>query len=267
MNDDPTTSPQPEKATPRWQSIGAIDRRVAGVLVEKAKTTPSGYPMSLNSVCTASNQKSNRAPVMNLQPDDVEESLDRLRKMGAVGMVEGYGRVTKYRHYLYEWLGVDKVEIAVMAELLLRGPQTVGELRGRAARMEPIPDLAALQPVLAALKSKGLVISLTPEGRGHVVTHGLYQPKELEKIKAQYGAGAAVHPLVAGEPVPRPITAAPAAPLETEIVQTEVVETLRRDLGELRSQLSQLRSDLDDLASRQGETDDQLRQLRDALGG
>ena len=69
---------------------------------------------------------------MQLEPDEVEESLDRLRELGAVGLVEGYGRVEKYRHYLYEWLGVDKVELAVMTELLLRGDQTVGELRGRA---------------------------------------------------------------------------------------------------------------------------------------
>ena len=84
--------------------------------------------MSLNAVATGSNQKSNRDPLMQLEPDDVAESLERLRQLGAVGMVEGYGRVTKYRHYLYEWLGVEKLELSVMTELLLRGAQTEGEL-------------------------------------------------------------------------------------------------------------------------------------------
>ena len=182
--DQPPVEPQATPPQRRWQPLGAIDRRVIGVLAEKAKTTPDIYPMSLNAISAGCNQKSNRAPLMQLEPADVEESLDRLRGLGAVGLVEGYGRVQKYRHYLYEWLGVDKVELAVMTELLLRGDQTVGELRGRAARMEPIADLAALQPVLDSLKSKGLVVALTPEGRGHVVSHALYQPRELETLRA-----------------------------------------------------------------------------------
>ena len=141
-----------------------MDRRVLGVLAEKAKTTPDGYPMSLNAICTGCNQKSNRDPVMQLELDDVQESLDRLRQLGAVGMVEGYGRVTKYRHYLYEWLGVEKIELSVMTELLLRGAQTEGELRGRASRMDAIPDLAGLRALLASLKAKKLVIPLDAGG-------------------------------------------------------------------------------------------------------
>lgn len=278
MTDDHSTPAQPAAAEPRCQPLGAIDRRVAGVLVEKAKTTPDGYPMSLNAICSACNQKSNRSPVMKIEPEDVEESLDRLRGLGAVAMIEGYGRVTKYRHYLYEWLGVDKVELAVMAELLLRGAQTEGELRGRAARMEPVRDLAELRPVLAALKSRGLVISLTPEGRGHFVTHGLYQPRELENVKAQYGqgpgavspasAGAADRTIAAGEALAQPPTAASAAPPPVPSSSgIEALEGLRREIGELRSQVAQLRSDYDDLVTRFDQTDDELRQLKDALGG
>ena len=180
---------QSPSSTRRWQPLGAIDRRVVGVLAEKAKTTPDVYPMSVNAICTGCNQKSNRDPLMQLEPADVEESLERLRAIGAVGMVEGYGRVTKYRHYLYEWLGVDKVELAVMTELLLRGPQTLGELRARASRMEPIADLAALRAICDSLKRKGLVVYLTPEGRGQIVTHALYPPRELENIRARYAAG------------------------------------------------------------------------------
>src|SRR5581483_4994519 len=176
------------KPAPRWQPVTAMDRRVLGVLAEKAKTTPDAYPMSVNALCTGANQKNNRHPLMNLQPDDVEASLERLRPLGAVAEVQGGGRVLKYRHYLYDWLGVDKVELAVMTELLLRGAQTVGELRGRAARMEPIADLAALRPVLDSLRAKGLVLALSPEGRGQVVSHALYQPQELEKVRRELAA-------------------------------------------------------------------------------
>jgi hypothetical protein len=272
MSDDNSLEPQPTETPPRWQPIGPIDRRVAGVLAEKAKTTPGGYPMSLNAIRTGCNQKSNRAPVMNLEAEDIEESLERLRNLGALGMIEGYGRVTKYRHYLYEWLGVDKVELAVMTELLLRGAQTEGELRARAARMEPITDLAALRPVMASLKSKGLVIPLTPEGRGHVVTHALYHPRELETLQAQYGRAAAARSLSpagdverlppAGEPPPRSPAPQPAGP----VGQAPLVGELRRDVDELRSQIAQLRSDLEKLSDRQQQTDQDLRKLSDALG-
>src|SRR6185437_6766432 len=98
------------KPQPRWQPLAAIDRRVLGVLAEKAKTTPDAYPMSINGICTGANQKNNRYPLTQLEPDDVEESLDRLRALGAVAVIQGSGRVSKYRHFLYDWLGVDKVE-------------------------------------------------------------------------------------------------------------------------------------------------------------
>ncbi|MHC4400891.1 MAG: DUF480 domain-containing protein [Planctomycetota bacterium] len=269
MTDD-SASQDPQSPEPGWQPLPAIDRRVAGVLVEKAKTTPSAYPLSLNAICTACNQKSNRSPEMNLEPDDVEESLDRLRKLGAVGLVEGYGRVSKYRHYLYGWLGVDKVEIAVMAELMLRGPQTVGELRGRAARMEPIRDLAALQPVLASLKSKGLVIPLTLEGRGHVVAHAMYPPSDLQRIQATYrGAGPELAG-ASGHTAPSPTAA--AAPVRPEVpsianVDPELLKAFRREMDDLRSQVAQLRSDLEDLAAQAQRTDHEVDRLRNELGG
>jgi len=246
------------------------------VLAEKAKTTPDIYPMSLIAICTGSNQKSNRAPLMQLEPSEVEESLDRLRALGAVGLVEGYGRVQKYRHYLYEWLGVDKVELAVMTELLLRGDQTVGELRGRAARMEPIPDLAALRPVLDSLKAKGLVLALTPEGRGHVVTHALYKPRELEALRAKYQGGGAVgladgeEPLIAAG---APAATAPAAPGPSPVTgltgdpATDAIGALRRDLVELRSEVAQMRSDLEELQDAHRRIADEVRALKEALGG
>lgn len=262
MSDEtnPAETPAETPVEPRWQPLEAIDRRVAGVLVEKAKTTPSAYPLTLNAVTTGANQKSNRAPAMNLEPDDVEESLDRLREMGAVGLIEGHGRVSKYRHYLYDWLSVDKVEIAVMAELLLRGPQTIGELRGRAGRMEPIRDLAEFEPVLDALELRGLVVSLSRKGRGQVVTHALYPAKELERIKAQHAGQAAAVPSEASHP-------AAVANHEPPAIDARVAEGLNQAVESLRTELAQVRSDLGDLAEAFGRTEEEVRRLRNELGG
>jgi uncharacterized protein YceH (UPF0502 family) len=266
---DESASPDSEETQRRWKPLPALERRVVGVLMEKGKTTPNTYPMSLNAVTTGCNQKSNRAPTMQLEPEDVEESLERLREMGAVGLIQGAGRVSKYRHYMYDWLDVDKVEIAVMAELILRGPQTVGELRGRASRMEPIAGIAELQPVLQSLKTKGLILALTPEGRGHVVTHALFSDRELERVKQQYAnvAVAAAPPAVDSSSSP----AAPARPpLETSpppaAASPEVTEAMARQIEDLRLQVSQLKSDMDDLSVICRQTDDELQRLKGELG-
>ncbi|HUY90395.1 MAG TPA: DUF480 domain-containing protein [Pirellulales bacterium] len=261
-----STDANPAKPQPRWQPISSRDRRVLGVLAEKAKTTPDAYPMSINALCAGANQKNNRYPLMQLEPDDVEESLDRLRELGAVAVLQGAGRVSKYRHYLYDWLGVDKVELAVMAELLLRGTQTEGELRGRAARMEPIADLSALRPVLDSLKAKGLVIPLTPAGRGAVVTHALYEPRELEKQRAEF-SGAAVQPAEpAGATSAPPVRAAapPAAPPSGHAANE--AETLRREIADLRNELAELRQTLDEFKAEFQSRAADFDRLKDALG-
>jgi uncharacterized protein YceH (UPF0502 family) len=179
----------PEPSTERaWVPLNARERRVLGVLVEKAKTTPEYYPLTVAAIVTGSNQKSNRDPVTNYDGDDVEEILQGLRKKGATVLVEGGGRVVRWKHTLYDWLRVTKVELAVVAELLLRGPQTEGDLRARASRMEPFPDLPALQAVLESLTAKGLVVYLSPPGvrRGVVVTHGLYPTEDLERVRQAF---------------------------------------------------------------------------------
>jgi uncharacterized protein YceH (UPF0502 family) len=248
--------------------VVAIDRRVLGVLAEKAKTTPDAYPMSVNAICTGANQKNNRHPLMNLQPDDVEVSLERLRPLGAVAEVQGGGRVLKYRHYLYDWLGVDKVEMAVMTELLLRGAQTVGELRGRAARMEPIADLAALRPVLDSLKTKGLVVAFSPEGRGQIVSHALYQPQEMEKVRRELAA----NPISdAGDPQAPAGASAEAHRQEPRYVAptpsaADVSGAERNALADLRAEVAALRRELDELAAEVQRRGDELDRLRASLG-
>lgn len=171
-----------------WKPIGKRLRRILGVLVEKAKTTPDNYPLSVSSLVAGCNQKSNRDPLMQLSEDDVTDALESLRAMGAVREVQGSGRVSKFRHAAYEWLGVSGQQAAVMTELMLRGPQTAGELRARASRMEPFADLETLLAVVDDLQSKGLVIALTPPGRGQMFAHALYEFDELQKIRNQVGA-------------------------------------------------------------------------------
>ncbi len=258
----------PEKPQPRWQPLSRTDRRVAGVMIEKAKTTPSAYPMTVNAITNACNQKSNRFPTMQLTPEDVEDSLERLRHLGAVGQIEGHGRVDKYRHYLYDWLGVEKVELSVMAELLLRGPQTLGELRGRAARMDPIADVGALQPIVESLKAKGLVLSLTPEGRGHVVTHALFTPAEMAKVKEEFGSGARAPVSVeSGYSIDRPAAhVAHAAPPAPAAPRGGALGDLAGEVEGLRAEVAQLRAELSDLTAAHQDLEETVRRLREELG-
>src|SRR5512136_1863270 len=121
--------------------LNEVEIRVLGCLIEKELSTPEHYPLSLNSLTNACNQRSNRDPVMNLAEADVVRALDSLRfKQLALVSVEG-GRVPKYRHALMEKLRLDPAELALLGELLLRGPQTIGELRARAERMHTFTDL------------------------------------------------------------------------------------------------------------------------------
>src|SRR3954464_15300345 len=106
-----------------WVPLTPKERRVLGVLVEKAKTTPEYYPLTVAAIVTGANQKSNRDPVTNYDADDVEDILQDLRHKGAAVMIEGSGRVVRWKHTLYDWLKVSKVELAVLAELMLRGMQ------------------------------------------------------------------------------------------------------------------------------------------------
>lgn len=165
--------------------LSAAARRVLGVLVEKAKTTPDHYPLTLNAIVTASNQKSNRDPKMELDEDQALLAIDELKAAKAIREVQGSGRAIKYRHAAYEWMDIDGPESAVMTELLLRGPQTVGELRTRASRMHPFSDVSTLQPVVKQLCEKGLVEPMTPAGRGQLFTHTLLQNEEKQYLKSR----------------------------------------------------------------------------------
>lgn len=224
----------------KWQPIGRVQRRVLGVLVEKAKTTPASYPMTLNAIAVASNQKSNRSPQMQLDVDDVDAELDNLRELGAVVEVQGDGRKSKYKHRMYEWLGVDKVELAVMAELLLRGQQTLGDLRARASRMEKIEGQSELKPIVQGLIARGLIIELTPPGRGQIVTHGLYQPEELPKLERQIASSGADDTTVNSESS----SVGGARSVEPSLADSKQIEELKKSVELLTERVARLEEKL-----------------------
>jgi len=211
------------------------ERRVLGVLVEKQKTskTADSYPLTLNALTTGCNQKSNRDPVTDYTDDDVEEVLTALQRKGLVMRMTG-SRVDRFRHLLYEAWGVQKVELAVLAELLLRGPQTKGELRGRAGRMDPIDTLDDLENVLRPLVERKLVVYLTPpDRRGAVLTHGFHTPDELARLTTHHANAPADT-----EPAPpRPPAVPPAADEEVRRLAAAVarlearVSALEQQLG------------------------------------
>jgi len=137
-------------------NLTTLEGRILGGLVEKELATPEYYPLTLNALVAACNQKNNRDPVMQLSTDEISPALTVLQyDKKLVATFSGSGaRVVKYTHRLTETLGVDTPELAILCELLLRGPQTPGELRGRAARLHPFASPADVKAVLGALAAR-----------------------------------------------------------------------------------------------------------------
>ena len=139
--------------------------RVLGVMVEKAQTTPQQYPLTLNALTNGCNQKNNREPVTNLSEEQVMDALDGLRGKNLAHEVMLSGsRVQKFRHVAREGLNIDTNQLIILTELLLRGPQTLGELRGRASRMHPLETTDIVKNILDSLmqREEPLVRDLPP---------------------------------------------------------------------------------------------------------
>jgi uncharacterized protein YceH (UPF0502 family) len=136
----------------------AVEIRVVGCLIEKQRTTPDAYPLSLNSLRLACNQATNRDPVVDYDEETVSAALRRLALRGWTRLASGAGsRARKYRHLMPEALGVDDGELALLAVLMLRGAQTPGELKQRSERLHGFADLAAVQAALDQLVERGYV--------------------------------------------------------------------------------------------------------------
>jgi uncharacterized protein YceH (UPF0502 family) len=254
-----------ESPTPTaWPALTAVERRVLGVLVEKAKTTPDAYPLSVNALVTGCNQKSNRDPVVCLADLEVEDALAACQQKGLVTRISNVGgsRVVRWRHNLYELWHVEKVDLAILAELLLRGPQTEGELRGRADRMEPITDLDALRGLLKPLVQRGLVVYLTPEGkRGTMVAHGFHPPQEVQKLHSHHAAAARQQETEDTRPVASisPVGARPAAPDEKVKELAARLDEAQKEIAGLRGTVTALQTDVTNLRT-------DFQKLKEALG-
>ncbi len=178
--------------SPDLVQLTAPQARVLGALVEKEVTTPDYYPLSLNALINACNQRSNREPVMNLDEDDVRQALHGLEAKGLGGRARSAdGRVTKYEHWLGEAFNFTRAEMALICVLLLRGPQTPGELRGRTERLHSFDEiadvLAGIQKLMEREPPLAAVLPRQPgtkEARyGHLFSgpvESIVQPTSLE---------------------------------------------------------------------------------------
>ena len=203
-------------------TFDAQEIRVLASLLEKEITTPEYYPLSVNALLNACNQKSNRDPVVHWDEDTLDRALYTLREKGLLLIITGAGsRVPKYSHRISEKLNLGRRELAILCELMLRGPQTLGELRTRAERMHPFGDLAEVESVLDRMP--GLVTKLQR------------RPGEKEARYAHLLSGepqVSDAPAVAEVDSPGPPPASRLSILEAEIAQ------LRRELEELKQQFA-----------------------------
>ncbi|HKO37796.1 MAG TPA: YceH family protein [Solirubrobacterales bacterium] len=208
----------------------AVEIRVVGCLVEKQRTTPDAYPLSLNALRLACNQSTNRDPVVEYDEATVSDALRRLALRGWTRLTSGAGsRARKYRHLLPEALGVSDGELALLTVLMLRGPQTPGELKQRAERLCSFPDLGAVQETLGRLLERELV-----------VRHSR-RPGQKEDRYEQLLGGAGEHEeLAAAAEEASPVAAAtpPSSPDEDRL------DRIERELSDLRAELARLRESL-----------------------
>ena len=223
------------------------ERRVLGVLIEKSLAQPDYYPMTLNALVAACNQKQNRDPVLSLDDDSVYTAFENLREQGlATMMLPGGGTRTKrFRHDIENCLGWQKRERAVMAELLLRGPQTEGELRTRCSRMIPFDDLQAVAMVLDCLaKYEPPLAKSLPRAPGQSAirfTHLIYPDDEQPATESSPPppAAAAVVATDLTRPGAQSAAVAPPANLESRVRELETtVDDLQRRLHSIESQLT-----------------------------
>lgn len=208
------------------EPLDPVEARVLGALIEKEATTPEYYPLSLNALVTACNQKSNRYPVVDYDDETVRDAVERLRARRLAMVIHGNGRVTKYSQSISEQLNLGRRELAILGVLLLRGPQTLGELKDRTERSFSFADLEETERTLEKLEewpSGPLTVKL---------------PKQPGQKEARYAQ------LLSGEPVIEPVTdASPSPPGRLSQLEGEV-QQLRDDLADLKRRFDDLESQL-----------------------
>jgi len=205
--------------------LDPLEARVLGVLVEKDLTTPEQYPLSINALNAGCNQKSNRDPVLELSEAEVRLTIDALRGKGLAGASHPSGsRVERYHHSVRETWGVHAVSLAILTELLLRGPQSIGELKTRCARMTPVESKDTIVHALEKLAGREFVRE-TPAPTGS-------RAPRWEQL------------LSASVPVSEPVS---------EPVSVPVPDNTPNRLAKLEAEVAQLRHNLKNLAAKLGE--------------
>jgi uncharacterized protein YceH (UPF0502 family) len=207
--------------------LSEVEIRVLGALIEKDITTPDYYPLSLNALINACNQKNNREPVMNLDEGALRQALDGLHALNLVGPSgDADGRVTKYEHRLQEVFNFNRGETAILCVLLLRGAQTPGELRGRAERMHRFEALDEVQSTLQRLMQR--------------------EPPIVKVLPRQPGTKEAryIH-LLSGEVQEFSGAIAPSAAMVSKNGENEAIARLKGEVQELRKEVADIKHELD----------------------
>ena len=219
-----------------------VEQRVIGCLIEKERATPQNYPLTLNSLRLACNQSTNRFPITDYDDGVLDATVTGLKEQGLLRFVYSTSnRATKYRQVLDEALRLEGDEIAALCVLFLRGPQTVGEIKGRTDRLHPFADLGEVQATLDRLASRDepLVIRLERQpGQKDARWAHLLGDETVDELQAE--AAPAAHSYMAPAP-PRP------AP-----VDDDRVDVLEAEVRELRDEIDRLRADVDALRSELG---------------
>ncbi|WP_245764648.1 DUF480 domain-containing protein [Planctomicrobium piriforme] len=238
------------------RELSKPQRRVLGVLVEKAYTVPESYPMTIKSLIAGCNQKSNRAPITNYNEDAVIQALDELRAMGVAAVVHTEsGRTERYRHYVRKRFPFTEPQLAIITELLLRGRQQMGELRARASRMVAVESQPELKKEIEGLLEQGYVQADGPlDRRGVEIDHNFYLPSENVRMAFRSEPAASVEDHVRDEPV------APRATRESSGGEWQQEATA------LRESNRELRNDLEELKQQLASVQEDLTQLRQSLG-
>jgi hypothetical protein len=207
--------------------LNPVEIRVLGCLIEKQRTTPDTYPLTLNALRLACNQSTNREPVVDYDEHTIRVALERLARRRYVRLASGHTtRATKYRHLLDDTLSLDPAELAVLAVLMLRGAQTPGELRQRTERLHSFPDHDALEDVLTQLGERDYVKRLERRPGQKEQRYTLVLETDDEEAPA---------------PEPQPLTSDPG-PLTSDT--DDRITRLEDEVAELRAELAELRAQL-----------------------
>jgi uncharacterized protein YceH (UPF0502 family) len=222
--------------------LSPVEIRVLGSLLEKQRTTPDAYPLTLNALRLACNQSTNRDPVVDYDEESIRDALDRLRRRGFTRLTSGHGsRAPKFRHLLDDALGAARDELALLCVLMLRGAQTPGELKQRSERLHDFGDLSAVQVTLERLIERGLAARLgrRPGQKEERYAQLLGEGEEADSARPAPGSSSTA----AGASAPAPAASAPGTAalsaardeddLEARVERLEArVAALERALGD-----------------------------------